>query len=180
MILSSIKMVSAGTGSVTEIFVDATKSGTDGDKNGNGVQEIVACFTKDDLRLLFGGLPAGRNTVNVTIEGTLVSGATFSAPLEMIVKSTGSVLAASISPNPLNPIARLTFATTKPGAVRVQMFDPQGRLVKMIADQSMQAGYHDFTIDGRTSTGSKLASGVYFVKVSSRDGSEVKTITIMK
>ena len=45
----------------------------------------------------------------------------------------------------------------------------------------MQAGYHDFTIDRRTSTGSKLASGVYFVKVSSQyDGSEVKTITIMK
>ena len=92
------------------------------------------------------------------------------------------MLAASISPNPLNPRARLTFPTTKPGAVQVQMFDPQGRLVKTIADQtSLQAGYHDFTIDGRTSTGSKLASGVYFVKVSSQfDGSEVKSITIIK
>jgi chitodextrinase len=182
VVLSSIKMVSVGTGSVSEIFADASKSNLDGDKNGNGIQEIVACFTKADLRLLFGGLPAGRQTVNVTIEGSLVSGATFSAPLEMIVKSTGAALVASISPNPLNPQAKLTFMTTKPGAVRVQMFDPQGRLVKTIADEtSVQAGYHDFTIDGKSASGSKLASGVYFVKIWSQfDGSEVARVTIMK
>ncbi|HEU4765151.1 MAG TPA: putative Ig domain-containing protein [Candidatus Eisenbacteria bacterium] len=180
--ISSIKMVSNGTGSVSEIFADPSKSSVDGDKNGNGVQEIVACFKKSDLRLLFSNLAAGRQTVNVTIEGSLVSGATFSAPLTMIVKSTGAVLVASVSPNPLNPQAKLTFATSKPGAVRVQMFDPQGRLVKTIADErAAMAGYHDYTIDGRSSTGAKLASGVYFVKiVSEADGSTVTRVTIMK
>ncbi|HYJ33753.1 MAG TPA: putative Ig domain-containing protein [Candidatus Binatia bacterium] len=180
--ISSIKMVSTGTGSVSEIFADASKSSVDGDKNGDGVQEIVACFKKSDLRLLFSNLPAGRNTVNVTIEGSLTSGATFSAPLTLIVKSTGAVLVASVSPNPLNPQAKLTFATSKPGAVRVQMFDPQGRLVKTIADErAAMAGYHDYTIDGRSSTGAKLASGVYFVKiVSEADGSTVTRVTIMK
>ncbi|HET7497871.1 MAG TPA: PKD domain-containing protein, partial [Candidatus Eisenbacteria bacterium] len=180
--ISSIKMVSNGTGSVSEIFADPSKSSVDGDKNGNGVPEIVACFKKSDLRLLFSNLAAGRQTVNVTIEGSLVSGATFSAPLTMIVKSTGAVLVASVSPNPLNPQAKLTFATSKPGAVRVQMFDPQGRLVKTIADErAAMAGYHDYTIDGRSSTGAKLASGVYFVKiVSEADGSTVTRVTIMK
>jgi len=178
--LASIKMVYP-VGSSSFILADASKTAIDGDKNGNGVAEITACFTKADLRTLFAGLPAGRNTVAVTVEGTLVSGATFQATLTMVVKSTGS-LAASISPNPLNPQAKLSFATTKPGAMRVQLFDARGRLVKTIADESMaRAGYHDFTIDGRTSTGSAMASGVYYVKIWSQfDGNETKAVTILK
>ena len=108
------------------------------------------------MRVLFTGLPAGTNTVEVDITGNLISGGSFKATFMMTVKSNGAFLAASISPNPLNPRAKLTFQTTKPGAVQVHLFDAQGRLVKTIADEtSLQAGYHDFTIDGRTSTGAK-------------------------
>jgi len=58
------------------------------------------------------------------------------------VKSNGSFLAASISPNPLNPAAKLSFATTKPGAVKVQMFDVNGRLLRTIAEElNAAAGY---------------------------------------
>ena len=166
----------------SSIPADASKTTVDGDKNGDGIAEITACFSKANLRTLFAGLPAGRNTVTVEIQGDLATGGSFSATLSLVVKSTGGALAASISPNPLNPRAKLTFATTKPGAIRVQMFDPQGRLVRTIADEtSMEAGYHDFTIDGMSARGTKLASGVYFVKVwSQHDGSEVKSITILK
>ena len=160
----------------------ASKSAVGGDKNSDGIQEVTACFRKMDMRTLFAGLPSGPNTVTIDITGSLVSGGQFRATTQIIVKSNGTFLAAGISPNPLNPQAKLTFLTTKPGAVRVQMFDPQGRLVKTIADgTTVQAGYHDFTIDGRSATGSKLASGVYFVKVWSQfDGTEVKSVTILK
>ncbi|MGE5180189.1 MAG: Ig-like domain-containing protein, partial [Bacteroidota bacterium] len=180
--LASISMNSTGTGAVSQIFADPSKTAIDGDKNSDGIQEIAACFKKTDLRQLFSLLPAGRNTVTVTISGDLVTGGSFNASLIIVVKSTGAVLAASVSPNPLNPQAKLTFATSKPGAVRVQMFDAQGRLVKTIADESaVQAGYHDYTIDGHSSTGAQLASGVYFVKVWSQfDGSETTRVTIMK
>jgi len=180
--LTSIKMVSLGTGSVSEISADASKTSIDGDKNGNGITEITACFRKADLRLLFSTVPNGPHPITVDITGTLLTGGTFRGQVTLTVKGTGGVLAASISPNPLNPRAKLSFATTKPGAIRVQMFDPQGRLVKTIADErSSLAGYHDFTIDGRSGTGGKLASGVYFVKVWSEfDGSEVRAVTVLK
>ena len=98
------------------------------------------------------------------------------------VKSNGSFLAARISPNPLNPKATLTFSTTKPGLVKVTMYDLQGRLVKQIADeQFVPAGYHDFSIDGTNANGNRVASAVYFVKVWSEfDGTEVQRITVMK
>jgi PKD repeat protein len=169
-------------GTSNMIFASGAKTGIDGDKDGDGVTEITACFAKEDMRVLFAGLPAGNNTVTIEIKGDIVGGGSFSATLEHTVKSNGGVLAASISPNPLNPRAMLSFSTTKPGGIRVQMFDPQGRLVKTIADEpAAMAGYHDYAIDGRSATGTKLASGVYFVKVwSEHDGDEVQRITILK
>jgi PKD repeat protein len=165
------------------ISVAPGKASLDGDKNGDNIPEISACFSKTDLRILFAGLPAGNNTVTVHIEGDLTAGGHFrSDDFSHIVKGTGGALAAQISPNPLNPKATLTFATTKPGLVKVTMYDLQGRLVKQIADnQFVPAGYHDFSIDGTNATGGRVASGVYFVKVwTEHNGSEVQRITVLK
>jgi PKD repeat protein len=182
VLLASIKLISNGTGTVSEIFADASKTGIDGDKDLNGVTEIQACFRKADLRLLFAN--ASNGTYTVTIEGNLVSGGKFRGTVSVAIKgaSGGGAVSAMISPNPLNPQAKLSFATTKPGSIRVQMFDPQGRLVKTVADErASMAGYHDYTIDGRSANGTKLASGVYFVKIwTEHDGDEVQRITILK
>jgi hypothetical protein len=178
--LSRLRMQYTG-GSVPEIFADASKSAVEADKNHDGVTEITACFRKEDLRLLFSGLPQGTNNVNVDIRGDLVTGGGFHATLSLVVKSTGGALAASIAPNPLNPRAKLTFATTRPGAARVQIFGPQGRLVRTVVDQVMPAGYHDVDIEGRSAIGSKLASGVYLVTIWTQyDGEETKRITVLK
>ncbi|HEU4723999.1 MAG TPA: PKD domain-containing protein, partial [Candidatus Eisenbacteria bacterium] len=164
--LATIKMVSAGTGAVSEIPAVGDKTSVGGDKNGNGQAELGVCFAKADLRQLFSLLPAGRNDVTVFIDGALTTGGVFRAELLLTVKATGGALAASISPNPLNPSARLTFETAKAGAVTVQMFDLNGRLVRTYLDERQAAaGYHDVTIDGRTETGGRVPSGVYFVKI---------------
>jgi len=176
--LSSIRMIYGSS----EIFAGGSKTTVDGDKNGNGVTEIAACFSKADLRVLFSGLPAGNNTVTVTIKGNLTTGGGFTTTLEHVVKTNGSFLAASISPNPLNPAAKLTFVTSKPGAMKVQMFDVNGRLLRTIAEEgNATAGYHDFTIDGKTNSGNRVSSGVYFVKIwTEHDGTLTKSITILK
>ncbi len=165
------------------IAVDPTKVIIDGDKNSNGIAEITACFSKANLRLLFAGLPSGHNTVAVTITGRLVSGATFSGVVTIDVVSNGLfvVAASSVSPNPLNPVSKLYFATSKPGSVRVDMFDLQGRLVRTIQGSTyMAAGSHEMLIDGRGQSGEKLASGVYFVRGETADGTFKNTITILK
>ena len=179
--LSSIVMISAGTGSVSQISSVAGKTVIDGDKNGNGTSEISACFSKADLRLIFSLLPSGNNTVNVILEGNLTTGGRFHAEVSHIVKGTGGALAASISPNPLNPSAKLTFSLSKPGAVKVQMFDISGRLVRTLLDEANSpAGYRDVTIDGRGTTGNRLPSGVYFVQIKGDGQTENKAITILK
>ena len=176
--LSSIRMI-YGT---SEIFSDPTKTTVDGDKNGNGATEIRAAFTKANLRILFAGLPAGSTPVTVTIKGNLTTGGAFTDDMQMVVKSNGNFLAASISPNPMNPSAVVSFSTTKSGAVKVQMFDVNGRLVRTLLDErNVAAGYSDVTIDGRTNTGSRIPSGVYFVRITTEfDGNVTKSLRVLK
>jgi len=166
------------------IPVDPSRTVVNADLDGNGIQEIQACFTKANMIILFAGLPSGDNAVTMTIEGDLVTGARFSGNVNLIVKGpvAGSAFAsASVSPNPLNPDASLSFATSMPGTVKVDLFDVQGRLVRTILSPTfMAAGSHELKIDGRGQSGEKLASGIYFVRGVTADGVFKNTITILK
>ena len=179
--IASIVMISPGTGSVDRISAigDKTTIGTDRDRD--GIDEITACFAKDDLRLLFDALPSGRRTVGVTLEGTLTTGGTFRAALDMDVVASGGGPAASVSPNPLNPEGVLTYVTTKPGAVTVTVFDLGGRLVRtLLRDAFVPSGYHDASIDGRGDNGARLASGVYYYRVETAEGVATGRFAILK
>ncbi len=178
--LTTIVMKSAGTGAVSQIRASTEKSSISGDHDGNGVEAITACFTKSDLRLLFGNLH-GSNAVTVTIEGSLFAGGIFRAQVDVNVIASGGSLAASVSPNPLNPEAILSFTTAKPGFATVHLFDLRGRLVRrVIEERALSPGYHDVRIDGRDDHGQRLASGVYFFRIHAVEGVETGQLTILK
>jgi PKD repeat protein len=148
------------------------KTAVASDQDHNGVQEIAACFAKDQLRTLFSGLPGGHNTVTVSVEGTLVSGAHFTGSTDVDVVASGGTLAASLSPNPFNPQAVLTFSTHKDGPVRVRLYDASGRLVKTLLDESyLSAGIHDVRVGAHSESGARLSSGIYFYHVEAAEGS---------
>ena len=179
VILTSIVMKYAGR----QISADVGRASIDADVNFNGIQEIRACFATANLKSLFAGLPSGDNVVTVAIEGDLSTGGRFRGTTDVTVRGpvSGSALAASVSPNPLNPASTLYFATSKPGSVKVEMFDLQGRLVRTIVTETfMGAGDHEARIDGRGQRGEKLASGVYFVRGVTVDGVFKNTLTILK
>ena len=173
---SSIRMTFGGS----TIPAISDKATTGSDRNGNGVDEITACFSKENLRNLFTGVSTG--DYEVVVEGDLVGGGGFLGTVTLHVVGGGGALQASIAPNPLNPKATLTFTTSRIGALRVDLFDVHGRLIRTLVDEpSSAAGYHDVTIDGSDGNGVRLASGVYYVKIrSSADGDVLKALTILK
>jgi len=178
--LTTLVMKSAGTGSVSQIRAITDKVSIAGDHDGNGVEEITTCFTKTDLRLLFSDLH-GTNAVTVTIEGSLFAGGIFRAQMDVSVIASGGQLAASVSPNPLNPDAILTFTTAKPGFASVDLFDLRGRLVRrLLEEQALSPGYHDVRIDGRDGHGERLASGVYFFRIHAAEGEQTGQLTVLK
>ena len=176
--LESIRMV-YGSSSIPAI---SDKTAIDSDADHDGIAEIGVCFSKENLRVLFAGLPAGENQVDVTIEGSLVTGGSFQGTATHRVFGSGSALQASVSPNPLNPEATAVFRTSKTGSVTVQLFDLNGRLIRTLLDErSSPAGYHEVKIAGRDGEGRPLASGVYYLRISTlTDGTETKAITILK
>ena len=157
------------------------KTSVTADGDGNGIEEITFCFSKDDLRTLFAGVPAGPHTVTVTVTGMLSNGAHFTGDLVVDVFGGGGSLAATVTPNPLNPEALITFATKKPGPIRVRLYDLSGRLVRTLTEESSAAaGYHDVRVDGRGENGERLGSGVYFFRIESPDGNSAGRLSIMK
>jgi PKD repeat protein len=159
------------------------KTSIGGDKSGDGIAEIKISFSKDDLRALFTGtgLPSGHSDVVVTLEADLASGGKLGGTTHLDVVNNGNFTTAEVAPNPLNPQAILSYTTTRPGAVRIDLFNIQGRLVRRLVDSpNMAAGSHEAIIDGRGSRGEKLPSGVYYIRGTSSEGEFKRLITILK
>jgi hypothetical protein len=164
-----------------QVPAEVTKTAVGGDKSGDGIPEIRVSFSKANLRTLFTDLPNGHNIVTVSIRANTLIGRTLVGTTQLDVVNNGSFTSAIVSPNPLNPQATLTYTTTRQGAVRVDLFDIQGRLVRRIVDDpAMAAGTHEAIIDGRGSRGEKLPSGVYYIRGTSAEGEFKQLITILK
>jgi len=73
-------------------------------------------------------------------------------------------LALAIAPNPVRGTAYLSFALPQAGAVRLRVYDLQGRVVATIADGVLPAGRHQVAWTGATLNG-PARSGVYFVRL---------------
>jgi len=177
--LGTVVMVSAGTGSVGQIPAITGKTSVASDANQNGVPEIEACFSKDNLRQLFSNLPSGSNTVTVSIEGDLTFGAHFVASLTLNVFGTGGALSSSFRFDPETSQGVLTFVTNRAGSARVRFFDAQGRLVRSIDTPTLSAGAHDVRVQPR-SGGAPLAAGVYFYRVVTPEGTAEGRALLLK
>lgn len=70
-----------------------------------------------------------------------------------------TIVPVTLTPNPFNPITRITYSVPRDGLADVSVYDVAGRRVKVLASGWALAGVHtlDFSADG-------MASGVYFVR----------------
>jgi hypothetical protein len=181
VILSSLTL-SYGGRSVTA----STGARIDVDSNHNDVSEVEVCFSADQLAELFGSLGIGQTTVNVTVGGTLASGGTFMGTLDQKVVVPGStarghgVMQVVVKPNPVNPATNLDFRTSRPGQVKVDLFDSRGRLVRSLVAQNFAAGLHSVPWNGTDERGTRVASGAYFFRIQAPDGRQVQRVTVVK
>ncbi len=178
---ASIVLRSSGTGSVDHAASLAGKTVVEADRDGDGIGEIVVCFSMDDVRRLFDGLPGGTTTVSPTIEGSVPGRGVLSAPIAMNVDAGEPDGAPSLAPNPMNPQGLLSFSTQTAGKVRVQIFDARGRLVRTLLDSAARpAGHQYLRFDGRDDRGGALGSGVYLYRIETPNGVSTGRVTIMK
>ncbi len=80
-------------------------------------------------------------------------------------------------PNPFNPETHIRFELATEEDVLLEVFDITGVHVRTLLDISLAAGPHEASWDGTDRTGSQLASGVYFYRLSA--GGQAKTRRMM-
>jgi|WetSurMetagenome_2_1015567.scaffolds.fasta_scaffold01972_5 photosystem II stability/assembly factor-like uncharacterized protein len=78
-------------------------------------------------------------------------------------------------PNPFNPSTTITFAIEKNGHVGLNVYDVSGRLVAKVMDETLKAGTHTITFNA-----DKLATGVYFYKLSTSSGEITRKMVIIR
>jgi len=68
-------------------------------------------------------------------------------------------------PNPFNPRTTLRYSVAEAGAVRLAVYDVNGRRVRTLVDAPRGAGTHSVTWNGTDGSGKRVASGVYVVRL---------------
>ncbi len=93
--------------------------------------------------------------------------------------ASGNLLAAAV-PNPFNPTTRLDFEIARSGHVRLNVYDPAGRLVTTLVDSPLPTGPHHVIWDGRDSSGRLAAAGIYLYRLETGTFSSTRRMTLIK
>lgn len=72
-----------------------------------------------------------------------------------------------VVPNPFNPQTTIEYSIAEAGAVTLVIYDASGRLVRTLVDKPQGAGRYAESWNGTSDAGSRVASGVYFVRLES-------------
>jgi hypothetical protein len=78
-------------------------------------------------------------------------------------------------PNPFNPSTEVRFHLSAPGDVRIEVFNALGERVETLVDGHRDAGRHSVSWDA-----AGLASGIYYARMTTRDGAGTMKMLLMR
>jgi hypothetical protein len=99
---------------------------------------------------------------------------------EAIVLPTGMALLQNY-PNPFNPETTITFDVSAESVVTLRIYDLTGQVVRtLVSGERFGAGQHQSLWDGRSESGLRVASGVYFYQLSTDSFTFMKKMTLLQ
>ena len=84
------------------------------------------------------------------------------------------------SPNPANPGCTVRFGLARSGEVELAVFDVSGRKIRSLASGLKAPGDHTAVWDGTDQGGSPVPSGLYFYRLTTDEGDQVRKMTLLK
>jgi hypothetical protein len=109
---------------------------------------------------------------------TLPSADTSSSSKKSIAASDATSLGTGLQgnyPNPFNPTTTISYQLASAGNVNLKIYDILGREIAMLVNGDKVAGAYTATFDG-----SRMASGIYFVRMSVKPNAGQATVKTMK
>ena len=84
-------------------------------------------------------------------------------------------------PNPFNPATQIEFSIPKTEAVNLVVYDVHGRLIKnLVTNETYSQGTFKVQWDGRNDAGAKVASGIYFARLSAGTFNATQKMNLIK
>jgi hypothetical protein len=83
-------------------------------------------------------------------------------------------------PNPFNPAISIEYVLPRSEKVKAEVYDLLGQRVQVLENGIQSAGRHKITWQGDAANGQLAASGVYLIKLSVSNWTEVKKIVLMR
>jgi len=140
------------------------------DAGNNSAPNIATTDLDDRYRFVNGTVDMGAYEYNPAtgIDG----GGTPAIPTETALRSA--------YPNPFNPTLTVAFDLAQAREVSVSIFDVKGRRVWSTRMGLRPAGTHRVKWDGIDNRGNGVASGVYFVRVATKDWNATRKVVLLK
>ncbi len=83
-------------------------------------------------------------------------------------------------PNPFNPRTTLSYRVSESGPASLRIYSVSGRVVRSLVDGVVEAGEHSLVWDGKNDAGDAVASGIYYLRLETRDFMQVRTMTLVR
>src|SRR5262249_23621519 len=84
------------------------------------------------------------------------------------------------APNPTRGAVRLQLEVASSRHVRIEVVDPAGRLMRVIADREFAPGRHDLIWDGRDASGRSAPPGLYFVRAGPEPEGQLRRVVRLR
>ena len=83
-------------------------------------------------------------------------------------------------PNPFNPSTTITFSLSLPEYVSISIYNTAGQLVKKLVDSEFSIGNHNIVWNGVDNNNKRASSGMYLLRMQTKDYTAIKKIMMIK
>jgi len=83
-------------------------------------------------------------------------------------------------PNPFNPSTTIHYSLGEAGNVKISLYNIKGQLVRVLINETKEAGHHTVVWNGDDSRAKKVSSGIYFYRMETKASSYVKKMLLIK
>ena len=83
-------------------------------------------------------------------------------------------------PNPFNPSTTIRFDLAKGGPVKLSIYNIKGQLVNCLVDDYLREGSHTIVWNGKDKQNRSVSSGIYFIRIESKEFNSVRRAILMK
>ncbi len=83
-------------------------------------------------------------------------------------------------PNPFNPTTTINYVLPHSASVQIGIYNTQGQLVRSLVNSHQARGSHSALWDARDDSGRRVASGIYFYKMSTPDFTKTRKLLLVE